>query len=129
MQCSVSGARSSSRSAVSTRAECASDRSRLRVALEDTVAHVFDIERSRLSRPTRGAATVAQARQVAMYLAHVGYGMTLTEVGHLFERDRTTVAHACHVIEDRRECPQFDRALDILESVARQLAEPAAEVM
>jgi chromosomal replication initiation ATPase DnaA len=112
-----------------TAAKATVDRSQLRVALEDTVAHVFEIDRSRLSQPTRGAATVAQARQVAMYLAHIGYGMTLTEVGQLFERDRTTVAHACHVIEDRRECPRFDRALDILESVARQLAQAAPEVV
>ena len=30
-----------------------------------------------------------------MYLAHVGCGVSLTEVGHLFERDRTAVSHAC----------------------------------
>ncbi len=48
-------------------------------------------------------------------LAHVMCGLTLTEVGLLFGRDRTTVAHACAVVEDRRDDPVFDRALDLLE--------------
>ena len=54
-----------------------------------------------------------------MYLAHVACGLTLTEVGHLFARDRTTVAHACSRVEDRREEPLFDRALQLLEGVVR----------
>jgi hypothetical protein len=50
-----------------------------------------------------------------MYLAHVAGGLPLAEVGRLFKRDRTTVAHACAVVEDRRDDPAFDRALAILE--------------
>ncbi len=50
-----------------------------------------------------------------MYLAHVGCGLSLTQTGRLFGRDRTTVAHACGVIEDRRDDPVFDRVLDLLE--------------
>jgi chromosomal replication initiation ATPase DnaA len=34
--------------------------------------------------------------------------VSLTEVGHLFDRDRTTVAHACSLVEDRRDDPDFD---------------------
>ena len=49
-----------------------------------------------------------------MYLAHVCCGMTLTEVGAMFGRDRTTVAHACLRVEYRRDDPSFDRALDVL---------------
>ena len=93
----------------------------LRQALEHAVAHVFDIDPAAMNRPTRGEAAVAQARQVAMYLAHVGSGLSLTGVGRLFERDRTTVAHACRMIEERRDDPAFDRAMDLLESVVRQL--------
>ena len=33
--------------------------------------------------------------RTAFALAHVGCGVSLTEVGHLFERDRTAVSHAC----------------------------------
>ena len=94
----------------------------LRGVLEHTVARVFEIERQRINQPTRGAATVAQARQVAMYLAHVGLGLTMRDVGILFDRDRTTVSHAVQMIENRRDGADFDRAMTILEDVVRQLA-------
>lgn len=86
-----------------------------REAIEQAVVQVFGIAGHDLRRTTRGRARVALARQVAMYLAHVGCGLSLTETGRLFGRDRTTVAHACGVIEDRRDDPVFDRALDLLE--------------
>jgi chromosomal replication initiation ATPase DnaA len=86
-----------------------------REAIERAVVQVFGIAGTDLRRTTRGRAKVALARQVAMYLAHVGCGLSLSETGRLFERDRTTVAHACGVIEDRRDDPLFDRALDLLE--------------
>jgi len=41
--------------------------------------------------------------------------VSLTEVGHLFERDRTTVSHACGLVEDRRDDPDFDYRLNHLE--------------
>jgi hypothetical protein len=50
-----------------------------------------------------------------MYLAHIGGGLNLSEVGRLFGRDRTTVAHACSLIEDARDDERFDRMLDLLE--------------
>jgi chromosomal replication initiation ATPase DnaA len=56
----------------------------------------------------RGSADAAFARQVAMYLCHVSFELSLARVALAFGRDRSTVAHACHVIEDRREEPQFD---------------------
>jgi len=86
-----------------------------REAIERAVIQVFGVAGDELRRASRGRANVALARQVAMYLAHVGCGLSLTEAGRLFERDRTTVAHACGVIEDRRDDPLFDRALDLLE--------------
>ena len=64
---------------------------------------------------TRGDPIAALARQVAMYLAHVQGGLTYTEIGKLFARDRTTVAHACCVIENRRDNAAFDRTIDLLE--------------
>jgi len=84
-------------------------------AIEQAVIQVFGVEPGDLRRVSRGRARVALARQVAMYLAHVACGLTLTDTGRLFGRDRTTVAHACGVVEDRRDDPLFDRALDLLE--------------
>jgi hypothetical protein len=96
----------------------------LRWLLEQTVTRVFDVEMDLMRLPTRGHARVALARQVAMYLAHVGCGLSLTEAGELFDRDRTTVAHACHVVEARRENPGFDRAIELLERVVTVLIWP-----
>ena len=60
-------------------------------------------------------APVAFARQLAMYLCHVVADMSLRDVALEFGRDKTTVSHACHAIEDRRECPIFDRQIEHLE--------------
>lgn len=86
-----------------------------RAVVEETVAQVFGVGRADFSLPSRGKAPCALARQVAMYLAHVRLGLTMSDVGKLFGRDRTTVAHACGVVEDRRDDPIFDRALELLE--------------
>ncbi len=51
---------------------------------------------------------------MAMYLAHVAFRLSFTQVGNLFGRDRTTVAHACGVIEDLRDDEHLDRALTVL---------------
>lgn len=87
----------------------------MRQFLEATVAGVFALPVGELSRPTRRQAPVAFGRQVAMYLAHVALGLTLTEVGRLFGRDRTTAAHACRVVEDRRDDPAIDAQLTAIE--------------
>jgi chromosomal replication initiation ATPase DnaA len=56
-----------------------------------------------------------------MYLAHVVCGLSLTEVGALFARDRTTVAYACGVVEDKRDDPELDSRLDHLERAVSSL--------
>ena len=93
----------------------------VREMLEQAVARVFMVASTDLWSDTRGRPRVAFARQVAMYLAHVAWGLTLTEVGHVFSRDRTTVAHACGLVEDARDDPVLDRSLELLEGVLRTL--------
>ena len=56
----------------------------------------------------RGSPAEARARQVAMYLLRASLGMSLSRVARAFSRDRSTVSHACHVIEDLRDDPDFD---------------------
>ena len=87
----------------------------------NTVAVVFEVEIELLLRPNRGRAQVALARQVAMYLAHVGCELSLTAVGRVFGRDRSTVAHACRRVEDARERPQFDRLIAMMERSVRMI--------
>lgn len=94
---------------------------RLKTVIEATIAEVFGVAAAELSRPSRGKAPVALARQAAMYLAHVSCGLSLTDVGLVFARDRTTVAHACAVIEDRRDDRIFDRTLELMEWIVPSL--------
>lgn len=89
-------------------------RRQARLAIELAISHVFGVDAECLWTGTRGVRGIAEARQVAMYLAHVCCRMSLTEVGAMFCRDRTTVAHACLRVEYRRDNPNFDRALDVL---------------
>ena len=95
------------------------DDQHLRRIIEQAIAPAFAIARHELWAQTRGSPTIAFGRQVAMYLAHISCGLTLTEVGRLFGRDRTTVAHACGLVEDRREHAPFGRALELLEGAMR----------
>lgn len=80
------------------------------------VLSVFEVEEADLSQPSRGRAHVALARQIAMYLHHVILERTLTDIAREFGRDRTTVAHACRLVEDRRDEPDFDALIGGLET-------------
>lgn len=93
----------------------------MRHILEQAVTHAFCIDPVAFWSETRGQPRVALARQVGMYLAHIMFELSLTEVGKLFARDRTTVAHACCIVEDRRDDRMFDRTLDLMESSVRLL--------
>lgn len=90
------------------------------------VAQVFSLPPSDLLRTTRGRAGVALARQIAMYLAHVVGGQTLTDIGQHFRRDRTTVAHACRLVEAKRDDPSFDRVVELLEWIVPVFADRRA---
>lgn len=82
----------------------------------NTIASAHRIDADALRSARRCRAPIAFARQTAMYLAHVSCGLSLTEVGQGFSRDRTTVAHACQRVEDCRDHPDTDLALDYLEA-------------
>ena len=102
--------------------DCPAAREALRILIEDIVADVFGVDADLLRQPTRGRARIALARQVAMYIAHIGSGLTLTEAGMVFERDRTTVAHACAVVEMRRDDREFDEGVVLLEQIIRAIS-------
>jgi chromosomal replication initiation ATPase DnaA len=84
------------------------------------VAAVFLVTVRDIHATTRRTASVALARQSAMYLAHVAFGLSFTDAGRAFGRVRTTAARACRVIEDRRENLQLDTALADLEHALRR---------
>jgi chromosomal replication initiation ATPase DnaA len=84
--------------------------------VEAAVAASYRLPRSIFHAPNRCTASVAFARQIAMYISHVWLGLSLTDVGRYFGRDRTTVAHACHIVEERRENPNIERMLSSIET-------------
>ncbi|MCD2175559.1 helix-turn-helix domain-containing protein [Rhizobium sp. C4] len=56
-------------------------------------------------------------RQIAMYVCHVALQMRMTTIGEGFGRDRSTVAHACAVVEDRRDDRDFDEFVSAIERI------------
>jgi len=81
------------------------------------VAFDFGLDARELEAPLRGSQRMAFARQIAMYLAHVSFGLSFDAVGRAFGRDRTTVAHACRVVEDGRDDIWFDCRVATIESI------------
>ncbi|MCG5235159.1 helix-turn-helix domain-containing protein [Xanthobacter oligotrophicus] len=71
----------------------------------------------------RSTAPVSMARQIAMYLAHVGLGLSQAGVAQAFRRDRSTVAYACRRIEDLRDDPAFDHRVAQMEACLRWATE------
>ena len=84
-------------------------------------AAAFAVPVGEIGAASRRSSSVALARQSAMYLAHVAFGLSLSEVGRGFRRDRTTAAHACRLIEQRREDPAVDAVLGGLEGACATL--------
>lgn len=73
-------------------------------------------DRILLRRDRRRVAS--HVRQLAMYVCHVALRISMTDIGSAFGRDRTTVSHACHVVEDRRDDPAFDEFVTAIERMA-----------
>lgn len=91
-------------------------------------AAAFALPRRELAAPSRRSPYAAFARQSAMYLAHVSFGLSFTEIGRGFRRDRTTAAYACRLVEDWRDDPAVDQVLSSLESACTSLRRRIVEV-
>jgi chromosomal replication initiation ATPase DnaA len=101
----------------------ARDRAAAAMAMQ-AASYASGIPVDEIASITRGSAPSAAARQLAMYLAHVGFEMSVSRVAIAFGRDRSTVAHACHLIEDRRDDPAFDACVGALESMLNAAPAP-----
>ena len=84
---------------------------------EKTVSLALSVPLAGIQANSRCNAETALARQIAMYLCHTTFSLLLTEVGLHFGRDRTTVSHACSLIEDKRDDLSFDVMVCQLESL------------
>lgn len=85
-----------------------------------TVAQTTGVALRQLCDVLRGDGKAAFARQTAMYLCRLVYGMSLSDIASGFGRDRTTAAHAIRRIEEAREDPEIDRRLAFLEAALRR---------
>jgi chromosomal replication initiation ATPase DnaA len=92
----------------------------------DVASYALNVPAEEVLSAQRGSADVAFARQVAIYLCHVGFEFSLARVAVAFGRDRSTVAHACHAIEDRRDDAHFDRWISGLEAMVQEAPRPHA---
>ncbi|MCU0817918.1 MAG: DNA replication initiation protein [Beijerinckiaceae bacterium] len=78
---------------------------------------------------TRCSAHIAEARQMGMYLTHTLFHLSMTRTGAVFGRDRTTVRHACQLVEDLRDRARFDQPLLMLETALSRWAEDFARTL
>lgn len=84
----------------------------------DIAAALFNVSGKDLRRAGRTALDVSRVRQITMYVAHVVLRLNMADIGRGFNRDRTTVVHACHQVEDLRDDEDFDRIVLMVERVA-----------
>ena len=85
--------------------------------LIDLLAIFFNVSSRQLRSASRTALPVSRVRQIGMYIAHVTLGMKMTAVGAGFGRDKSTVVHACHTIEDLRDDEDFDLIVGRMEKL------------
>ena len=83
--------------------------------INQMVAVAFEMKSEDLFATHRGDARTSRARQISMYLMNTGLGSTFMDIGKFYNRDRTTVRHACAVIEELRDIPQFDDRMEAFE--------------
>lgn len=79
-----------------------------------------------LKATSRGKADICLARQIAMYLLHTVFSCPYHQVARIFCRDRTTISHACQLVEDLRDDAAFDLEMEQMENLlamSRQLSE------
>lgn len=69
--------------------------------------------------------STCHVRQIAMYVCHVVLRLSLSDIGAAYGRDRTTVGHACNVVEDRRDNAAFDAFVSAIERVVQSVFGPA----
>jgi chromosomal replication initiation ATPase DnaA len=78
-------------------------------AIVERLARLRRVSLRELLQGKRGSENAALTRQAAMYLVHVLLSRPQDTVALMFDRERTTVSHACAVVEQLRDS---DAALD-----------------
>lgn len=85
-------------------------------ALVERIVRLRRVSLGAVLQGNRGDGNAALTRQMAMYLLHVLLSRRQDEVGLLFDRERSTVSHACAAMEAlREEDPAIDAELARIE--------------
>ena len=83
------------------------------------VAHALNIEQKKILVPKRSQKNITLARQITSYLMHVACQINISKTARLLKKDRATITHACHKIENQRDNPIFNYMIDHLEAVIK----------
>lgn len=85
--------------------------------LIDIISAYFNVSGRDIRSPKRHNLDVARVGQIGMYIANVVLGINMTMIGQGFGRNKSTVIHACHLIEDMRDDEEFDFLIARLEAI------------
>ena len=77
-------------------------------AIQGAVCSILGISQQAMLSPSR-ASEVSRARQMAMYLSRELTDLSLAEIARQFDRDHTTILHACHKVEKGLETDRVIR--------------------
>jgi chromosomal replication initiation ATPase DnaA len=99
-----------------------------RAGLAQTIVmQVYGVPVTEMRAPTRGRPLVARARQIAIHLARSVFAMSHKQLAAEFGRDRSTICHACQLIDGMRAADgEFDSALRWMEALLRRAAGKSA---
>lgn len=79
------------------------------------VAYTLGLNTEEVFSPRNRKTADTKARHVAIYLTYVALGTSFGRVAKAFGRDRSSVAYACKIVENRREDADFDDWCEQLE--------------
>lgn len=85
------------------------------------VAELFPLLGDRVMPRRDRRRYTCHVRQIAMYVCHVALRIPMSDIGDALGRDRTTVSHACHVVEDRRDDPAYDEFVAAVERTVNSI--------
>lgn len=91
------------------------------------IQSVYGVKPVYLLGPSRGSRKLSDARQTFQYLSHISFGHSYTAIAAFSSRDRTSVAHGCHRVEDSRDDANFDRALHFAELALTEIFQTSWE--
>ena len=89
------------------------------VKIQKAVADFFDLTVENLKSKKR-TANINKARQIAMYICKMTTEETIEKIGLEFNRDHSTVIHACNVID--QEYKQQDEMREQIKAIKDKIA-------